>query len=120
MSDNMTESDYAPIEKRRVLRVVDSKMGFVYDTESASCLWREERISSERAFHGVALYLNIYDTYFLHRYHQWDRFNGIQVVTIQEAIQHTAQHCPNKVEEIFGKLHEDGEGPAFTPKAYGF
>jgi hypothetical protein len=116
MSDNMTGSDYAPIEKRRVLRVVDPKTGFVYDTESASCLWRQEKIHSDTVFSGAALYLNIYDVYFLHLYHQWDRFNGIRVVTIQEAIRHTTQYVPNKVEEIFGKLHEDGEGPAFTPK----
>src|SRR5215470_544424 len=116
MSDSRIESDYAPIEKRRVLRVVDAKTGFVYDTESASCLWREEKIHSEVTFSGAALYLNVYDTYFLHIYHQWDRFNGIRVLTVQEAIRHTAVHCPAKVEEIFGKLHEDGEGPAFTPK----
>ena len=117
MSDNRIESsDYAPIEKRRVLRHVDPKTGFVYDTESASCLWREERIHNETTFSGAALYLNVYDTYFSHSYHQWDRFNGITVLTPQEAVRYIAQRAPDKVEEIFGKLHEDGEGPAFTPK----
>jgi len=114
--DRIESSDYAPIEKRRVLRVVDPKTGFVYDTGSASCLWRRETIHNETTFSGLALYLNVYDAYFLHRYHQWDRFNGIEVVTLQEAIRVTAQCAPNQVEVIFGKLHEDGEGPAFTPK----
>ena len=107
-------SDFKPIAERRVLRL-SAPNGYVYDTETASQLWLFERIYSPSAFVGAALYQNVAGHYFLHEYHQWDRFNKILPLTVQEAIKETIKYYPSKTEELFGYLSEEGLGKPFTP-----
>lgn len=107
------DSDYDTIENRRKLRRIIG--GLVYDTETASVLFRHEQITRPEVFWGEALYINVYNKLFLHRYHQWDRFNGITPLTVPEAIAWLEKYCPSMIEGFFGKLPEAGQGEPYTP-----
>ena len=109
----IVDADTKCLTVRRSLRQV--KNGFAYDTNTASKIWCDEHIHNEYCFRGVALYQNIYGHYFLHQYHQWERFNGITPLTIKDAIEITEKYRPMMVEEVFGFLPEQGQGEPYTP-----
>ncbi len=107
------DADTKCLKDRLSMRLV--VCGFAYDTNTASRLWKDERVHSEYCFHGVALYQNIYGFYFVHRYHQWERFNTITPSSLKAAIEITEQYYPNMVEELFGFMPEQGQGEPYTP-----
>lgn len=115
MTNEVTvDRDYQPLKVRRNMRAI--VCGFAYDTETASLIKRDEHIArDDRWFHGQALYMNVYGKYFLHSYHQWDRFNSIEPLTIAKAIEWCEKYCPEMIEGHFGWLPEEGGGKPYTP-----
>jgi hypothetical protein len=106
------DSDEDTIENRRVQRMTHSN-GFDYDPTTASRQWVIER-EGRASFWGVALYLNVYGRYFVHRYGQWDRLCSVEP-GVEAAIKATTEYAPHLLRPIFGNLREEGEGEAYTP-----
>jgi hypothetical protein len=73
----------------------------------------EER-EGRHSYWGVALYINVYGKYFVHHYGQWHRLCYVEP-GVEAAVKATAKYAPDLMHQIFGKLHEEGQGAAFTP-----
>ncbi len=109
------DSDYDTIENRRSKRYLASD-GFIYDTETASRWHYWEKIwQAGQYFQGQALYETKHGHFFLHSYHQWERFNTIEPLTTTQVIMWLQKHKPDIIEGYFGYMPEKGEGKPFTP-----
>lgn len=93
--------------------------GFVYDTETASVVYRCDS-GDDNDYPGLyeyGLMQNTWGHYFCYGWN--DGMDGPGYITPLdrvEAIKWVERHCPWLLESIFGKFHEEGEGPAYTPK----
>lgn len=111
----MKPSSTRPIPKYR--EVIG---GHVYDTETASVVWRWDERDEPDVYNRSAHYglmKNLWGQYF--SYYCDDDYEGqhiIRALDQEGAIKWMERHCGWLVESEFGKLHEAGEGPAYTPK----
>lgn len=113
------ESDEATIESRRVEWFLHDD-GHLYAPTTASRQWVvESPPPHDRRFSGVALYQTVAGEWFVHHYHQWDRFCSV-TPGLEAAIKATLHYKGQReARAIFGKLFEKGQGPAFTPAEKG-
>jgi hypothetical protein len=108
---------------RELPKIRRSINGLAYDTETASVLYRydsdEDSGTEYCGFqYEVGLLQNLWGHYFCYSYDDTQPEEGYRVtpLTKEEAMKWAERYCPLLVEDIFGKLHEAGEGPAYTPK----
>jgi hypothetical protein len=98
-------------------RVID---GFVYDTETASVVYRHDSSDDpwdECRIYEYGLMQNMWGHYFC--YYWDDSMDGSGEVTPLDklgAMKWMERHCNWLIESVFGKFHEAGEGPAYTSK----
>jgi hypothetical protein len=114
--DATQDADWQPIEQRRNFSQ-DIPQGKGkrqtlrrWNTATASRQWHRETIHSETYFSGLALYSTMYDRWFVHHYHQWERFNTITPISRSHARLLTHATRPDLVEPIFGPTPEAGAG----------
>jgi hypothetical protein len=92
--------------------------GEVYDTEAASVLHHYCVDHDDMPFaFGAVLMITLSDRHFVVDYNTTGDAESawLRPLRIQEAVYWALLHCNKLVEEIFGHLHEAGEGPRYTP-----
>jgi hypothetical protein len=99
--------------------------GHVYDTETASVIFRFDFSDDPEAVWYLepdthyGLMQNVWGQYFCYYNDLDNSIAGGNVITPLDragAIKWMERHCSWLIESVFGKLHEAGEGPAYTPK----
>lgn len=97
--------------------------GQVYDTETASVIYRydsatEPHYEEHWLDYECVLFQNLWGHYF--SYYIDENYEGQETITVHpdqaSVIKWMERHCFWLIEDHFGKLHEAGEGPPYTPK----
>jgi hypothetical protein len=106
--------------ERRIPPVRQIIDGHVYDTVTASLQWQWDSCDDpewERGGCVLGLFLSVHGRYFSYYCGEEDDFRVfLTPLTEREAIEWMQRECPYEIEQVFGKLFEAGEGPAYTPK----